>query len=274
MRWVILAVGLLAVTAGCNTVGDSGTETPTVTPAPVPTHSPTPEDPRVGVAPGLSAGGITHPNYLATHHAEAATETSYVWMEFESTTRQYRNETVDTSESQVVTFEDETTYRRQIDAHEITIDGRETYVQGYEEYANGDVEYTRWVSTDGEGYTYTRDSSPDAARTYASLAAESIRKYLNVENETVERIDVGEGRHYVVVGTRSTLPEYGPVDEYRARAIVREDGFVRSLDVRYTRSRDGDPVRAHYSFTYRQVGNATVEPPDWESEAADRFGDA
>lgn len=269
MHWRLLGFLVLSVTAGCGSLTDSGTDTPTVTPAPVPTPSPTPDDPRGGLAPGLHASGVTDAGFLARNHEEAVQNTSYVWRSSSSASHWFGNSSVNSSELQVVTFGNATTYHREVDEYETMIDGQLEQLEEYEEYAGGDVVYRKWTTYDGR--TFRRTESSNVSVEYANLAAEYIRRYLDLETETVSRIDVGDGRYYEVVGTRSSLPRFGPLDSYRARAVVRDDGFVRSLDVRFTWVRDDERVEARYNFTYRQVGNATVTEPDWVPEAREQF---
>jgi hypothetical protein len=49
--------------------------------------------------------------------------------------------------------------------------------------------------------------------------------------------------------------------------VIREDGFVRSLNVTYEAMDNGREIDAQYTFTYTNVGTATVTPPEWADEA-------
>lgn len=269
MRWRLLGLLALAVTAGCGSLTGSTTDTPTVTPAPVPTASPTPDEPRGGIAPGLHAAGVTNPGFLARSHVERVTGTSYVWWSSQTASHHFRNSTVNSSASQVVTFENASAYHREVDQYETLLDGQLRRLDDYEEYADGDVVYRTWRTDDGRAFR--KNASANESREYAELAAVEIRRYLNLEDQRVKRAQVDGGRYYEVVGNRSMLPRFGPLDSYRARAIVRADGFVRSLDVSFSAGRDNERIDVHYNFTYRQVGDATVSEPDWVDEAREHL---
>lgn len=272
MNWRVVFVGLLAVTAGCGGILGDSEQRSTVTPVPVPTQSPTPEDPRVGVAPGLSADGIIDTMFLARNHREAARATSYVWTENETRFHRYDNVSVNTSEYQRVTFESASRYHRYVRLHQTEIDGQLRYVQDYEEYGDGQYEYNTWFGHDPE-HTYRRDGEANASREYANLATGPILRYLNVENETVTPIDVGERQYYEVEGTQSVVAGYGNVTNYTARAVIREDGFVRSLEATFEAERAGEVIVVRYNYTYTEIGTATVTEPDWVDEARDVTGD-
>lgn len=274
MEWRAVAVALVALTAGCGAFAGTGEPTESITPAPVPTPPPTPEDPRVGVAPGLDGSGIFDREYLAQSHARMALSTRYVWTERDLAQREYENVSANTSRSQRVTYVDQTTYHREVPYFETRTDGRLLFLQDYEEYADGDVEYRKWVVPAEGGNTYDRVQRPNSGRDYAHFAAGAILKYLDLENESVSRVDVGDRPHYRVEGTRSTMREHGEVADYRARAVIRDDGFVRSLEVRYNTTNGDERVAARYNFTYSEVGSASVEEPDWVTEARAEFGDA
>lgn len=273
MHWRHLVLLLLAGTAGCNSFAGPGTETQTVTPAPVPTPPPTPEDPRVGIAPGLSADAVFDVHFLADRHEKAVRRTSYVWRESDSPYERYEGLSTNASVSQIVTVERSDTYTRVVPLKSFSENGHVRYYKEYEEFARGEVEYQKWRSKDGDGNAYRRRESVNANRTYAAIAAEAIRRYLDVDEETVTRVDVGERPHYRVVGTRDSFPVEGSVENYRARAVVREDGFVRRLNVTYTIVRFGEQIETGYSFQYTEVGNATVETPEWLPAARERTGE-
>lgn len=271
MIWRALVVAVLAVTAGCGSFATASDPTPTVTPAPVPTASPTPDEPRGAVAPGLRATGVTDPGRLARSHVEAASGTSYVWRSSTAASHQFRNSTVDTSESQMVAAGNGSTYHRTVDQYETMLDGEVRRLDDYEEYVDGTVIYRKWSSDDGR--TVRENVTTNDSGRYAPIAAQRIRRYLALDAASVSRVDVGEGAHYEVVGTRETLPRFGSLDSYRARAVVRADGFVKRLDVRFHVRRNDERIDVRYNFTYERVGETTVSEPDWIDEADGRPGD-
>lgn len=265
MRWRLFGLLVLALTAGCGSLTGSTTETESVTPAPVPTASPTP-DSVAGLAPGLSASGITDVRALARNHTQVTTRTSYVLVRTQSTTHTFGNSSVNASGSQRITYENGSRYHLSVDEYEALINGQIRRLDDYEEYRDGSVEYRKWSNDDGLTVELTEPTN--GSEKYALVATSDIRRFLDIEDETVSRIDVDGGEYYEVVGTRTSLRRFGPIDSYRARAVIRADGFVRTLDVTFTETRDDERIEAHYNFTYRDVGNAEVTEPEWVPEEA------
>jgi len=269
MGWRFLgSVGLvvLVVTAGCGSLTDSPTETTTVTPAPVPAPSPSPEEPGGSLAPGLDASGVTDPGSLAQSHGEITDRTSYRVDRTSSVVHWFGNTTAESAVVRRLTYENASRYHLAADPYETVIDGRIQSLDDYEAYVDGDVAYRTWRTDDGR--TVRENASAGERPAEADLVTVAIRRYLRLENETVSRIDVGDAPHYEVVGTRPTLPRYGALDSYRARAVVRSDGFVRSLNVTFTVRRNDERIDVRDNFTYRQVGAATVTEPEWVADDA------
>lgn len=271
MRWGLVCVVLLAVTAGCNSLGAGGPETatPTVTPAPVPAETAT-ESTTPVVAPGVATTGITDLDRLTDSHVRAARNESWVFHERSRITQSYGNVTVNTTRNQSVRFVDPATYYHSSSTRSIRVGQQLQFLQDYERYADGSVAYETWYSPAESQTVYHRDDSPAVTEEFPGFATDRIGDYLALESATVSRVDVGEREHFLVVGMRSSVPDYGPVDTYRARAVVREDGFVRSLNVTYTVEEEDILIEGSYNFTYTQVGNATVERPDWVATAETR----
>lgn len=88
-----------------------------------------------------------------------------------------------------------------------------------------------------------------------------------MRDATVTRVTVDGRPYYRVTGTRDTLLRYGTVEDYRATAIVRPDGFVRSLDVFFVAYRGSGRTEVSYGFTYTGVGTATLDRPAWVATA-------
>lgn len=274
MHLRVLVVVLVTVTAGCGSVVGLGGSPPTetVTPAPVPTPEPTPEDPRMGIAPGVDANGIFDMDYLVQHHVSAAIGTSYVWEETDHQFYRARNSTVWSNSSQHIVVENGTTYRRSASSIEILIQGQREFLQGYQEYANGDRRYARWIQLGEPEPVYQTGPAIDASRQFASLPVGPIRRFMDLQDQQVERVSsIGDRTHYRITGTRSTLRQYGEVQNYTARMIVREDGFVRSVDVSFETVRADQNVTISYSSRYTEVGNARVTEPEWVPDVRDRL---
>lgn len=276
MHWRVLAVVLVAVTAGCGSVVGlgGGPATETVTPAPVPTLEPTPEDPRMGLAPGVDAEGIFDVDYLVQNHVSVATDTSYVWEEENHQFYRARNSTVWSNNSQRIVFENGSNYHRTASSTELLIEGQRQFLQSYEEYGDGDRRYTRWFQIDEPDPIYRHGPAGDASLQYASLPVGPIRRFMDLEEERVARISsVGERDHYRITGTRSSILQYGEVRNFTARMVVREDGLVRSLNVSFETTQAEQEVTISYASRYSAVGNATVTEPGWVPEVRERFGE-
>lgn len=284
-----IVLALLVLTAGCNAFGatDDG-DTATLTPAPVPTQSPTPANSGVDFAPGISASNVTNSGVLAGHHVAAINDSRYVWEQQYREDRRYRNVSSQVRSVQRVVVENDTVYRHTDSGHEKWIDGQVQHLSGYGEYANGDAKFTSWIGSSGEDRVFRQFDDPGDASRFADLAAGPIERYLAVESATVSRIDVrgSDRQHYLVngtnttqralggfAGTNRTLRAHAGVQNYTARAVVREDGFVRSLEVTYDVHTEDRDISVRYSFSYRKVGSATVTPPEWASAAREEFDD-
>lgn len=274
MHWRVLAVALVAATAGCGSIVGTGSPTETVTPAPVPTLEPTPTDPRVGVAPGVDARGISDPEDLIEHHVSAATGANYVWQSESREIYRLSNSTVWRNISQRVVVEDATTYRRSASSIEQSSAGQRVFLQGYEEYADGERRYLRWSEYGDPDVSYRSEPATNASRELANVSVGPLRQYLDLETQSVARLStVDDRQRYRITGSRDSVPQFGTVENYTARAVVREDGFVRSVDVSFRTTRADRDVRIAYTSQYTRVGNATVTEPDWFVDERGRFDD-
>lgn len=91
-------------------------------------------------------------------------------------------------------------------------------------------------------------------------------RYLNTTESTVTRL-AGSPERYRVVATGRPRALNHETRGYRAVAVVRPDGFVRSLEVTYDHPRTGTTVRV--SVRYEQ-SVASVAPPEWYETARER----
>lgn len=272
MRVGVLApLVVLIVLAGCSAFG-GGQATPTVTPADVPPE-PTPENAsQHSVAPGISPGNLTDVDHLADRHVDAIANASYAWNE---TQREYRpggdGERV-AVESRTHVERNETAFHRRTEYFGASPSRSGQYTYRLAEYGDGHVAYTMWLSSREGEPEFRRPDETALAPDHNLTVAESIRTYLDLEDVTVSRVDVGQRDHVLVSGTLEEHASYGPVEEYRARAIVREDGFVRRLTANFTVTVDDRPIPVEYRFAYSDIGTAEVTPPDWLDEARSHLG--
>ena len=273
MRWRLLTVALLAVTAGCEGFGVAGPGGgDTVTPAPVPTVAETATPtPAPTIAPGVTTRGVRNVSALVAAHVRVARDQRWVWTETRGVSRRFRNGTAST---QTVWFVGERSYRREIEGAALPLDGESQHVEGVRSYADGTDRYTTWRSpVDGER-VYRRESAPAAGERLAGLVAGPLHRFFPVEDATVTRVEVGDRPHYRIVGSWTRVSHFNDATKSATvRALVREDGFVRRLHVSYTVSEPGRWVRGTYNSSYRRVGTATLDRPAWVDTAANRTGD-
>lgn len=268
MRFRLAAVVALALLAGCGSVvGLGGQSTETVTPAPVPTNSPTPEDPRVGLAPGLDAEGIFDLDYLLQHHVEALADESYVWEERERNTYLSQNESLTESGSQTILVEDEYTYLRNVSSLQRYQRGARQFLNEYESYADGDAQYTKYFSYGEVNVTYERTPSPPSADQFAQFAHSRFRSFLPTENVTVARLDGGDQQRYEIRGTRDTVPGYRGSENVTTRAVIRENGLIEHVETTLVVDPEINPIRIHYETNYTTTDDVTVDPPTWFDDA-------
>jgi len=95
----------------------------------------------------------------------------------------------------------------------------------------------------------------------------------SIERETVG-IRSGDGTQtYRLIGTRPRSTEFArqgmrDVHDVRLVAVV-VGGIVRSADLRYEATADGDPVVVHWQVEYTYIGNTAVQRPEWVDRATD-----
>lgn len=280
----VLGIVVLLVTAGCSGLSDDGGQhSATVTPAPVPdlpTATQTESD--GGVAPGLSSDGVSDPELLSRSHEAAVNRTAYVWEERYDEEFPGSVTASNVSRSQRVVVENDTVYRRDVSVSERGLRRLRMVTHGpavseqvgllgeYGTYADGDVEYRTWYDTTDGDRIYERDLQPRGRSAYDAVATESIERYL-VPEATSVRIPRLRNQHYLVTGTQPPASLSSNATDYDLRAVVRADGFVRSIDVSYNATSNGHPVSVTYAFAYHSVGSATVEEPGWADTARSEF---
>lgn len=281
---LLAAALVLAGCGGIPFVGGSDDPTPAATP--IPREQLTDPAP-----PGVSSGRVLSPTTLGRAHARAIENESYV-LSAQRTVR-YTNGTlrsrlaielaIDEDRTFLVTvstagpeapvflgeppaeatyWSDGTTYLRRL-----TRDGETTH--------NAFGPPSTWVGT----WSYWAKSVPFGgggsrpATFYGSLfAAVPVR----VAGETtlgdapVARLEDGDGRPF----SDESFP--GPVesvDDVSMVALVDGDGLVRSLDLRYRGTVDGEAVRVHRTIRYESVGATSVELPRWYDRAVNGSGE-
>lgn len=267
MRWHLIALVAVVLTAGCGSLFAAGDEagptgTDTLTPAPVPQVTATPQ--QWALAPGLTAEGVADADVLAAAHREAVTDRSYVFR----VRRGFGvpvNGTVPTNHSTVARVESPRKYRVWTHEEEIRLQTGLTELDNYTVYADGTDSAVR-SRLPGQPPTVREQSAVTPAvehRHVGVRATDAVRQFLSVENATVTPVTFDGRRHYLVTGGDYSGFAAGALDDENVTALVSREGFVRSLGVSYSVRRMGDPRSVRYTFTYERVGNTTVDPPEW-----------
>jgi len=249
MRLPLLAVVALALLAGCSGFVDSSAER-TVTPAPVPESTGTPEV-ESDVAPGVGGGRVINADRLARAHRRAVQNRSYQW------TERHRSTRFGTNESITVT----TQLRVQ---HELLYRYRLSTSWSYantSEYTAGSLRYRREVGR--SGYRYTMEPSTTVTARFGGEPERAISRYLSIGAATVAATRIDGQRYYRITGTTDAIPETGQISNYSVRALVAPSGFVRSLTVGYDDVIGENHEQIGYRFRYADVDETRVHPPEW-----------
>lgn len=152
--------------------------------------------------------------------------------------------------------------RDQIRAH--VENGNETSDQ----YVENGTLYEKRMDDSGTSYLSSRYEPLGGARSFAS--ARTVRTYLFVADYvptgTVER----DGRTLVVLeadGEPNSRAFVEDPSEFRARALVDEQGVVREFTLYVSGESYGHELTLELALAVESVGNTTVDTPTWLGEA-------
>lgn len=249
-----LAVAALVVLAGCSGLGlggDAGTDTPgsspeSVTPAPPPTTAPsTGTDTPTSLAnapPGITRIGIVDQGLLIEAFLRVVENRTY------SVTVRRSNAVVGDAAEYTYRVDGENEYLA------VTNDGATEII-----YAANDTRFERdYTFADGdvriESDRVTMEST-GSVRPWA-VALTHLDGIGSVD--TVDR----NGSIFYRVRTTSESDR----SNYTMTAYVREDGFVKSVDVGYDRTRNGTRTRVERRWTFT-LDTGPVTEPDWVRRA-------
>jgi hypothetical protein len=251
----LLAFVALALLAGCSTLAPAS-QTPTVTPAPVPENAVTTE--ASPLPPGVTGNAVADIDELARAHVTATTGRSYTWhAQYVVTRTDGQRNTV----RQRASVENETTYTYWTNRREAPRDSPFDNLGNYTEYAVPGERDTR--AAEGTRWEYSRVPHQRARQRVGRLAGNAVHEYLWVTDANVAVRRVGGQRSYEISGTGYAPRSGYAISNYTVVATVSPDGFVRSLDASYVRTLGSEYERVDYSFAYTRVGNTTVERPEW-----------
>ena len=223
-------VAMLAVAlAGCNAV-PSATDAGAedpVTPLSVPSDTPAPGS-DFSAPPGIAANGSVDPSALGRAHRAALGERSFTW---------------------TVEFE-----QRALDAG-VRVDG---------------VEKRLRVGSNGSYLIRTQRSVRERQLLYAGDNRTYSRVVLN--NRSIDPVDRRGQRFYRIHVTTppAALRDGHPkqtIHNYTATAYITPDSLVRALVVQYDYTLQDDHLEVTVRAEYDNLGETTVEPPDWAGAA-------
>lgn len=262
-----VALLVLVALAGCSGVIGPGGEAATVTPAPVQTPVETTTETSV-LPPGVNGDGVVDAGRLARAHQRAITNRSYTWRASRLTTGNGSNATAVDSR-QVARVQNETTYQYWTNHRIVWIDGRARNLGNYTAFADPTGRYVRYEDV-ASNTQYRRIGHQPARVRVGREAMSALELYLPAENATLAATRY-DGQPYYELrgsGTREVVSARHTTN-YTVRALIRPDGFVRSLGVRF---QQGDAQSVRYTFTYESMGTTTVDRPQWVTSRWPRDG--
>ena len=281
---VLLAVALAL--AGCGAapfVGGSDEPVPAATP--VPGERLTGPNP-----PGVDSGQVLNPTTLGRAHERAIENRSYVLVSnrtvrgVDETLRsrlavrlaldEDRSFHVEVSTegpeapvllgeppAEAVYWSDGETYLRRL-----TRDGRTTH-DAYGPPPTWVGTWSYWARSVPFGGGNNRPST-----FYASLFSAVPTKVTGpatLGNVTALRIESRDDRPFSDEGFPGDVES---VHDVSLVALVDDDGLVRSLELRYSGTVEGEPVRVHRTVRYEAVGSTSIDRPRWYDRATNASG--
>jgi len=265
-RSAAVALAVVVALSGC--AGFTTSQTPTVTPAPLPDETPSETGP-ASLAPGLTEDGIDDALTLSTTHFSLLRNSSYTALsdrtvhETDGTFRRERQETMRVDRNRMY---------RSVEAGGPNRSGRYTRI---ESWRNGSLYLV--AATDDRGTGYSDRSSGEHGNWLYGVhqtvpASQQLFTLLqSLETDTTGKTPNGSFRvratgiedqralDRLVLGTG--------VRNVSFEAIVTPEGLLQSYEFRYDVDRSGRTVRVVRRLRYRNVGSTTVDRPPWYDEA-------
>jgi len=263
-----VAVLVLVVLAGCSGITGPSGETATVTPAPVQTPAPPTPESNI-LPPGVNGDGVVDVARLVRAHQTVLTNQSYTWNARKHTSGRRGNPT-GTDIEYVAHVANESTYRYWTNHRIVWRNGRPRYLGNYSEFATSSARYVYFEDTENNTQ-YDRTSPAPARVRVGRMTLSAIERYLPATNSTVAVTRVDGQPYYEIHGTGIDTPVApGGVTNYTVEALVRPDGLVYSISVRYRIAAADRSRRVEYEYAYSQIGTTTVDRPAWVDQQWDR----
>jgi hypothetical protein len=272
---LVVAVALLAVTAGCAGFGGqstTATESPETTTKSTTqtTAEPTQTQPVIA-APGFNGGTLVDPLALADAHAGWLSRTSFARVDNQTTRTAENNSWIATT----IRVENESRWetRQAFTAeHSYTDSGGERH-----QYANATHVYSRVEHGDGNvSYAVQPNgwANASAPNSHELLEERHARGYVydvftTASWTTIVDQTSDDGRTvYRVLGNASGDTQFrgATVSNFTVEANVTGEGFVQRMDVAY--EENGTAVSRSVAFS--EVGETAVERPEWFDTAVNR----
>lgn len=265
MHWRALAVVFLAFLAGCSTFGaiTDGSETQTVTPAPVPEVTPSSGEAGAVDAPGITRQGIQDVDSLVAAHRAVIENESYVWHSERVTDRTVEPDNGTARTRQRLRVESDYRYGYWTTRGRIIRSGHTWFPTNVTVFGDRNGTHVRYWEMGDRGVTFERRPPTRVSNGYENAATWAIRSYLEAENVTVAATRIDGERYYRLAGRGRSDPGVENYTAFGVRATVSGDGFVRSLNATYTVDEGNRQRELFYRYEYVSLGNTTVRQPEW-----------
>jgi hypothetical protein len=253
--------------------GGADTPTPTITPVDVPDRT---VAPATGLPPGVTDDGLASVDALTRAHVVAirarpgmAMDATFAGPRFLTGFDTFRSGFDANDEVRIrIRVESDSRYRiyrrTRFPGGGLT-EGTDATL---ERFADGTADYRAIGTADDRRYARRSLSAVrDGSAELVGWTRAVFPQYLNTTESTVERL--ADPERYRVVATGRPRGLNHDTRDYRAVAVVRPDGFVDSLAVRYDHPRTGTTVRVTVQYE-RSV--TRVAPPAWYETARERTG--
>lgn len=274
----VAAIGLATSGVGPGTLAANGESGPTATPVAPTTPGDVRSSPTQRYPPGTDSSGLTDLDALVAGHRNAIVNRS-----FELLLVHQRSADLLAPERRWITSRqtanrlNATHFHYRVTGLEAAPDGNFTLVV-YDDYADGVYTYRRIASSGPPSYRRGVVPTAGGDGAFTVVGTAYLRRYLATTESRMELITPTYPALYRVVATGIPDAISGPVADYRAEAVIDEEGIVHRLTVEYRRldatatntpgsgnTSAGTEVR--FELVYSDIGETDVRIPPWYNEA-------
>lgn len=200
---------------------------------------------------------------IADAHAETLQGRSYTWTVVSERRTYHRGPPATTRTTRLTArVANGTTYR----VERATRADNGTWANATVAYADGSRRYTRAPGPNTTVGWRPTERSRGGEGAVADRSEAVVARYLDAREVSV--IDYPDDERRFLLRGRGAPPGTANVSGYRVGALIRPDGQVTALRAAW-REPNGMVV---VSYEFRNVGNTTVNPPAWNTTAAERAG--